>query len=112
MLNLIVRLRERGHGVILISHNMADVMAVADRVVVLRLGRNNGVYNVSEVTSEMLIAAITGATNVAGAAAGAAAPADPPATETAAEPPAEEAGGRIIPMPTASRRKAPKDGGR
>jgi len=61
VLNLIERLRERGHGVILISHNMADVMAVADRVVVLRLGRNNGVYNVAEVTSETLIAAITGA---------------------------------------------------
>ncbi len=61
VLNLIERLRERGHGVILISHNMADVMAVADRVVVLRLGRNNGVYNVAEVTTETLIAAITGA---------------------------------------------------
>ncbi|MDE0545850.1 ATP-binding cassette domain-containing protein [Microbacterium sp. C7(2022)] len=61
VLNLIVRLRERGHGVVLISHNMADVMAVADRVVVLRLGRNNGIFNVADVTSETLIAAITGA---------------------------------------------------
>ena len=61
VLNLIERLRERGHGVVLISHSMADVMAVADRVVVLRLGRNNGVYNVADVTSETLIAAITGA---------------------------------------------------
>ena len=60
VLNLIERLRERGHGVVLISHSMADVMAVADRVVVLRLGRNNGVYNVADVTSETLIAAITG----------------------------------------------------
>ena len=63
VLNLIERLRERGHGVVLISHNMADVQAVADRVVVLRLGRNNGVYNVADVTSETLIAAITGATD-------------------------------------------------
>ncbi|MGZ0710322.1 ATP-binding cassette domain-containing protein (plasmid) [Coraliomargarita sp. W4R53] len=61
VLNLIVRLRERGHGVVVISHNMADVMAVADRVVVLRLGRNNGEFNVADVTSETLIAAITGA---------------------------------------------------
>ena len=66
VLNLIERLRERGHGVILISHNMADVMAVADRVVVLRLGRNNGVYNVVDVTSETLIAAITGAVDGTG----------------------------------------------
>ncbi|MCR2762369.1 ATP-binding cassette domain-containing protein [Microbacterium sp. zg.B48] len=63
VLNLIERLRERGHGVVLISHSMADVMAVADRVVVLRLGRNNGVYNIADVTSETLIAAITGATD-------------------------------------------------
>ncbi|GAA3629264.1 ATP-binding cassette domain-containing protein [Microbacterium awajiense] len=61
VLNLIERLRERGHGVVLISHNMADVLAVADRVVVLRLGRNNGVFNAVDVTSETLIAAITGA---------------------------------------------------
>lgn len=61
VLNLIERLRERGHGVVLISHNMAEVMAVADRIVVLRLGRNNGEYNAADVTSETLIAAITGA---------------------------------------------------
>ena len=40
VLNLIERLRDNGLGVILISHNMADVQAVADRIVVLRLGRN------------------------------------------------------------------------
>jgi D-xylose transport system ATP-binding protein len=64
VLNLVERLRERGHGVILISHNMADVLAVADRVVVLRLGRNNGEYDVADLTSETLIAAITGAVDV------------------------------------------------
>jgi ABC-type sugar transport system ATPase subunit len=64
VLNLIERLRERGHGVVLISHNMADVLAVADRIVVLRLGRNNGEFTAAEVTSETLIAAITGAIDV------------------------------------------------
>ncbi len=63
VLNLIERLRERGHGVIMISHNMADVKAVADTVVVLRLGRNNGVFEVGEVSQEDIIAAITGATD-------------------------------------------------
>jgi D-xylose transport system ATP-binding protein len=63
VLNLVERLRERGLAVILISHNMADVMAVADRVAVLRLGRNNGVFNVSETTVQDIIAAITGATS-------------------------------------------------
>ncbi|GAB2915150.1 ATP-binding cassette domain-containing protein [Streptomyces mayteni] len=61
VLDLIERLRERGLGVILISHNMADVQAVADRVVVLRLGRNNGVFRVAEASGEEIIAAITGA---------------------------------------------------
>ncbi|XAS67688.1 ATP-binding cassette domain-containing protein [Micrococcaceae bacterium Sec5.7] len=63
VLNLVERLRERGHGVIMISHNMADVKAVADRVVVLRLGRNNGVFNVGDVSPQDIIAAITGATD-------------------------------------------------
>jgi D-xylose transport system ATP-binding protein len=63
VLNLVERLRENGLGVILISHNMSDVMAVADRVSVMRLGRNNGVFNVSQTTSQEIIAAITGATN-------------------------------------------------
>ena len=62
VLNLIERLRERGHAVVLISHNMADVQAVADRIVVLRLGRNNGDFLASEVGYEDIIAAITGAT--------------------------------------------------
>jgi len=63
VLNLVERLRERGLAVILISHNMADVMAVADRVAVLRLGRNNGVFVVSETKTQDIIAAITGATD-------------------------------------------------
>ena len=57
------RLRERKLGVILISHNIADVQAVADRIVVLRLGRNNGDFRGADITSEAIIAAITGATD-------------------------------------------------
>ena len=63
VLNLVERLRERGHGVILISHNMADVLAVADRIVVLRLGRNNGEFHVGDVSYEEIVAAITGASD-------------------------------------------------
>ena len=63
VLNLVERLRDRGLGVIMISHNMADVKAVADRVAVLRLGRNNGVFRVEDVSSEDIVAAITGATD-------------------------------------------------
>ena len=63
VLDLIERLRQRGLGVIMISHNMEDVRAVADRIVVLRLGRNNGEFDAHTVSSEDLVAAITGATD-------------------------------------------------
>ncbi|WP_330287153.1 ATP-binding cassette domain-containing protein [Streptomyces sp. NBC_00576] len=63
VLDLVERLRERDLGVILISHNMADVKAVADTVAVLRLGKNNGSFAVKDTTHEEIIAAITGATD-------------------------------------------------
>jgi D-xylose transport system ATP-binding protein len=63
VLDLIERLRERRLGVIMVSHNMEDVRAVADRVVVLRLGRNNGEFVVADISMEQIIAAITGATD-------------------------------------------------
>ena len=61
VLNLIDRLRERGHGVVMISHNLADVFEVADRIVVLRLGRLAGTFDVDEATQDQIVAAITGA---------------------------------------------------
>jgi ABC-type sugar transport system ATPase subunit len=99
VLNLIERLRERGHGVVLISHNMADVLAVADRVVVLRLGRNNGVYNAADLTSETLIAAITGAVNVS-----ASRHVGPDDARTE-DPPADDARGSLIHLPDAVSRR-------
>ncbi|MBC6465759.1 ATP-binding cassette domain-containing protein [Actinomadura alba] len=63
VLDLIERLRDTGHAVIMISHNMPDVRAVADTVAVLRLGRNNGIFPVRDVSNEEIIAAITGATD-------------------------------------------------
>ena len=61
VLELIRRVRDSGLGVIMISHNMQDVLAVADRMVVLRLGRNNGEFDAKTVTSPHLGAAMTGA---------------------------------------------------
>ncbi len=63
VLSLIERLRDRGLAVIIISHNMEDVGAVSDRIYVLRLGRNNGVFDTRTVSSNEVIAAITGATD-------------------------------------------------
>lgn len=62
VLNLVERVRDKGLGVIMISHNMADVRAVADRIVVLRLGRNNGVFT-PDASNQELVGAITGATD-------------------------------------------------
>ncbi|MER6735573.1 ATP-binding cassette domain-containing protein [Streptomyces puniciscabiei] len=62
VLELVDQLRDRGMGVLLISHNMADVKALADRAAVLRLGRNNGFFNVSTASHEEIISSITGAT--------------------------------------------------
>ncbi|ESZ12665.1 ABC transporter ATP-binding protein [Mesorhizobium sp. L2C085B000] len=62
VLNLIDRVRERGLGVLMISHNMEDVRAVADRIVVLRLGRNNGVFE-PDASNQELVSAITSAAN-------------------------------------------------
>jgi D-xylose transport system ATP-binding protein len=63
VLDLVERLRDRGLGVILISHNMADVGAVADRIAVLRLGRNNGIFEARATTQEQIVSAITGASD-------------------------------------------------
>jgi D-xylose transport system ATP-binding protein len=64
VLALIQRLKERGYGLIVISHNLADVFEVADRIVVLRLGRNAGVFSSTD-SSEDVVAAITGASDSA-----------------------------------------------
>jgi D-xylose transport system ATP-binding protein len=61
VLDLVERLKDRGLAVILISHNLADVKAVADRVVVLRLGRNAGVFDPDRTSQEEIVSAITGA---------------------------------------------------
>jgi len=61
VLALIKRLREEGHGVLVISHNLADVFEVADRVFVLRLGQKAGDFTADESTQEEIVAAITGA---------------------------------------------------
>ncbi|MFE7979011.1 SpoIIE family protein phosphatase [Streptomyces shenzhenensis] len=60
VLNVIGRLREQNLGVILISHNLEEVRAVADRVAVLRLGRNNGFFEMKYATQEQIVSAITG----------------------------------------------------
>jgi D-xylose transport system ATP-binding protein len=61
VIELIRTLREQGLGVVVISHNLADVFQVADRIVVLRLGRQVGVLEAGRTNSDEVVAAITGA---------------------------------------------------
>lgn len=63
-LNLIRSVRGRGTAVILICHNLEDVFAVADRVQVMRGGRNAGVVNVAESTRRDVLGLIIGSTDV------------------------------------------------
>jgi D-xylose transport system ATP-binding protein len=61
VLNLIRRLREQGLAVVVISHNLADVFEVTDRVIVMRLGRRVSTFDVRNTTAEQVVGAITGA---------------------------------------------------
>lgn len=61
VLDLVLRLREQGLAVIVITHNMHDVFEVADRAVVMRLGRRVATFHIDDTTPEDVVAAITGA---------------------------------------------------
>jgi D-xylose transport system ATP-binding protein len=53
------RLAEQGIGVVLVSHNLVDVFEVADRITVLRLGRNVEVYEKAKTNEQEIVQAIT-----------------------------------------------------
>jgi D-xylose transport system ATP-binding protein len=61
VLKLVRTLRSRGLGVVIISHNIADVFEVADRIMVLRLGRKIADVRAADVTREQVVGLITGA---------------------------------------------------
>jgi D-xylose transport system ATP-binding protein len=61
VLDLIKTLRENGLAVIVISHNLHEVFEVANRIIVLRLGRRVATFNRGETTPEQVVTAITGA---------------------------------------------------
>jgi len=61
VLDLIRRLREQGLGIVVISHNLQDVFAVADRIIVLRLGRRVATFETRTAREVDVVSAITGA---------------------------------------------------
>jgi D-xylose transport system ATP-binding protein len=59
VLALVRRLGEQGLAVVLISHNLHDIFETADRITVLRLGRNVGIFDRRETTQQQVVEAIT-----------------------------------------------------
>jgi D-xylose transport system ATP-binding protein len=66
VLKLIRRLAERGLAVVVISHNLSDVFRVADRIAVLRLGRNAGTFVAADTEPDAVVSAITGGRTLTG----------------------------------------------
>jgi simple sugar transport system ATP-binding protein len=61
VLDTVRRVRDRGVAVVLISHNMPEVLAVSDRIEVLRLGRRVARFTAADASVEDLVGAMTGA---------------------------------------------------
>ena len=61
VLDLIRRVADQGTAVVLISHNMPDVLEVSDNIQVLRLGRRVAEFTAAEATVDKLVGAMTGA---------------------------------------------------
>jgi D-xylose transport system ATP-binding protein len=59
VLALVRRLGEQGLSVVIISHNLHDIFETADRITVLRLGRNVGIYERLKTTQQEVVEAIT-----------------------------------------------------
>lgn len=60
VLDLIRRLKAQGRGVLVISHDLQHVQQIADRIVVLRLGRKVAEFTRASYDVQQLVAAITG----------------------------------------------------
>ncbi len=60
VLEMIKRVRDKGIGVVLISHSMPEVLAVADDVQVMRRGHRVAIYRAADTSIEELVGAMTG----------------------------------------------------
>jgi ABC-type sugar transport system ATPase subunit len=57
---LIRRLRDRGTAILLVSHSLDQVFGLADRICVLRRGKQVGIRTAAQTTGEEIVAMITG----------------------------------------------------
>ena len=60
LLTVVRRLRDRGVGVIYVSHRMPEIFAIADRVTVLRDGAHIGTRSIKEVDQATLVSMMVG----------------------------------------------------
>lgn len=58
--DIILRLRERGRGIVIVSHSLDQVMRISDRICVLRRGRQVGIRSTGETNGDEIVAMITG----------------------------------------------------
>jgi D-xylose transport system ATP-binding protein len=70
VLDLVKRMRDTGHAIVYISHNLKDIFEVADRICVLRHGANVATWDTRSTTADEIVVAMTrgletGATNAA-----------------------------------------------
>src|SRR5207247_2586750 len=61
VLDIVAKLRDSGHAILLISHNLDTVFDLADRIIVLRLGRKVADVMTAETTREAVVGMIVGA---------------------------------------------------
>jgi ABC-type sugar transport system ATPase subunit len=64
LLDLVLKLKSEGIGIIIISHQLRDVFSVADRIVVMRRGEKVGERNIKETNPDDIVSLIVGAEKV------------------------------------------------
>src|SRR5437764_9519649 len=67
VLDLVKRLAQQKLAVVIVSHNLHDIFEVADRITVLRLGRNAGLFERTQTTPDEVVRAITAGVPAKGA---------------------------------------------
>jgi len=58
--DIIVRMRERGRAILIVSHSLDQVFRISDRICVLRHGQQVGIRKTSETSGDEIVAMITG----------------------------------------------------
>ena len=57
---IIMRMKERGRAILIVSHSLDQVFRLADRICVLRRGKQVGIHTTTDTTGDEIVAMITG----------------------------------------------------